>query len=1853
MLAAAALVGSPPGAGAFTLSVVDEAGAPVSGFHWLVEEDNTNQPTPGVSSRTSISLAVHKSHAHVAKEGSAAGSTATVAVPATKRYFVSVLPDAGHSLSGAPVALGQGTVQVVVNTHPIPTAQITVLAFVDQKPINDGFDPGEDGLGGADVEISDFGGPVSQDAFGNPLGTTYLPDGTPDVMGTGEIKTLTQAQFDGGPATNPHNLQVGEAVIKNLAPGKYAVTVKPPHIDDAGGEMDWIQTTTIEGTPVIDAFVKANEPNTFVEGFGTGVQHVLFGFVKIAPTTASAFKGQSFTVPPWNNPLTPPTGTGSIAGTLRWNHFAKPPANQGFHPGEPVPEAWVGLVDPLTQAGLYAAPCAADGSFLIAGVPAGTYTLVWWDKPLDALFGFSSVTVADGAVSALGDLLVFRWFGSLEGTVFHDLDHDGFRDPLEVGIPDQNLNLRFRDGSVYQTQPTDGAGEYAFTEVFPFFKWLIAEVDFTRFQATGMTTAVDNGGAIPAADGWTTPSFDKLNPQPQATVNPNTGNNLSRTETGPVLLQAMLLFLNQTNVIEWGKDEYAAGENGGIAGIVFYDTTRAENDPMYNGGEPWQPGVPDVQVNLYRDNETNATAAPVPDGIIDDVDGNGRVERADVDNAPFGWARGGTRGPEDLDRNRNGVFNYGDAVNIAYTDSWDRNVPTRCIQNLPVIRGQYAGACADNYNTWNQVRPGVFDGGYAFTSYVPLGLSRSRQAAWLAPGTYLVEAAPPPGYQVVKEEDKNVDFGDEYIPSLMLLPPACVGEPHTVPAELTLFPGVPAAFAGQSRPLCDRKQVRVADGTNTAADFFLFTRVPKAARAVGFVNNDLSAEFNMASPNFGEKLSPSWIPVSFRDWAGREITRVYTDEFGGYNALLPSTYSANIPAPSGVSPNMLTLVLNDPILPNGKIDPFFNPVYSVTPWTFQYMPGTTTYLDTPLVALAAFAAYGGNLDTEPQTLSPVIKAVNGPEPAGGPLVCSDTTPPASRLVTITSVGKLEIINPNYSPNVAGGRYRIVRDYGFGLTRGKVTLDGVELVVTSWTDAQIVAQVGGAATGRLMVTRANGATTEVGVTLRVENCAATQVVRVPQDFPTIQGAIDDPGTLAGALVLVGPGSYNENVIIEKPVRLQGAGAGSTFIDGNPNPLDRLQLWRTRVAAIGAGGIAAQIGNPFTENEAPTLLLLGETDLGGGSILNPGNPFTAGPAAVDGFTVSGSKAGGGIFAMSGTAGLVVSNNVVTGNQGIYGGGIVVGVPDVAVDLQNDGVVIRHNKVHRNGGVQGAGGIALNEGTEGYLVEENLIVGNITHFSGGGLGHRGFSAGSNVIRRNRILYNEEFNGMLLGAAGGGGGIFVGDSIAGATSGSGTVRIDGNLIQGNLAGSGRGGGIQAQFVNGADALAAPGNPLAWSTLTITNNMIANNVAALGAGGIWLQDALRATIANNTIANNDSVSTAALAFEAGQPNSTPLPAGVVSSATSAPLLAGGVAEPYSNPVLVDNVIWHNRSFFNDAALNAGAGGLAPNPAMPYWDLQVLGTAAPAFLNPDDCILSSLSDAFGANYDDGSNSNADPALAREIVNELATATVTDEGGNAISVRYRPLLPTVADYHVRDYSSAIDAGSDTGVSPDFDGEARPAGAAFDIGADEYVAPVFTKTTVLSPNGGELVPSGSTFPISWGAPATAHHYRVEVTTNGGVTWTVLATNLTQTHYDWAVPKPAANLTKCRVRVIAYGATNVNLGGDLSDGLFTIEVVRLLTPNGLELLAGGSVFPVTWKTNGTAAPVTKAKIEWSPDNTRHWYPVATIGNLGAYDWTLPKVARLMISVRVRVTLLAGTRVVGRDISDRVLTIRPSLVP
>jgi hypothetical protein len=1685
---------------ALTINVVGPANEAVTDYRWLVEEDATKASVPNVPADASnLALAFHTSYMPVVAAGDSidpAKSPANLALDASKRYYVSVLPRSGYMMGGAMVAPGQTAVTVVVNPSPVPTAQISIFIFEDNQPISGTPNlPQELGLANFSITLKEAGGTfgqsggqVTKDAFNNPIGTTYQqnadgsfvynPDGSPAVatLGSGFIKS--------GPD--------GVAHIKYLFPAKYTIEAIPPN---AG----WHQTSTIEGTKGIDAWVKANEPAFFQE-FGPAGHHVDIGFVRdIKDTTVLK-------------------GTATVSGRIVNQHMSRPP-NFTFYNGGPVPSCWIGLneIAVVGGRGLYTAPCKADSTFSIPNVPAGTFQLVIWDEFLDRIIATTNVTVpAGGSNVNLLDVPVFDWFGNYQAAAFFDTNMNGFRDAGEMGMPDQAMNLRFRDGSIYQTIATDVNGVAKFNEVFPFFNWLIAEVDFMRYKATGATVVVDNGGVVPPHNGWIMPSWDQLNPQPQFDTDPVTGaatttplvgpagNNLSRTETGPVLLEGIQTFLGQTNVIEWGKANYAAGENGGISGIVHYGITRAENDPRYAAAENWEPGVPRVQINLYRDCDN--------DGKIDQPDPAGAgctagglssagyvAALADVDNYPFGWSDGSAAmGAEDSKRNAAVGYSKGDAVDVAWTDSWDDSLPTGC-QGPAFASNGVSTDCYDGLRNFNQVRPAVFDGGYAFGG----GAGKPE----LPPGTYIVEGIAPPGYLHQGNGDQNVAFGDAPAPTPLALPPECVGDPLPIPQYLNLFsdvmepnPSYDPANPGKTWNQCDRKKVTLSQGMNTPSDFYLFTEVPVAGHIVGFILDDTANEFDPNSPTFGEKHAPSWLPVSIRDWTGREINRVYSDQWGAYNALVPSTFTINPPFPSGVGPNMVTTCMNDPgpikdtragspTFGQMIIDPNFSRQYSQFCYTFQYLPGKTTYLDTPVIPIAAYA--GPNqfpLDCEFDSGVPVIYSVEGKTRGGmsfnGPYV----QPPSTDAniwprLTIVSAGMVEEPNPAYDGTPATTA-KIFRDHGFGATQGngRVTLNGTTLPIVSWNDGIIIASVPNtASTGQLQVTRGNGKSTVTGLTVTVGGYGTgsnlTSKIRVVTPGTKIQAAIDAANR--GDMIMVPPGTYDELVIMNKGVRLQGWGAASTHINAAKVPAEKLTTWRGKISQLLAAGafdlLPGQTATFNTANNEPALF---NTEEGPGIIVLAKASGTQAfvntrNARIDGFTISGSDNAGGIFVNGYANYLEISNNKIMSNYGSYSGGIRLGHPnlvDPTVTAANDGwfggytnaknnnVRIHHNHITQNGSNQGAGaGISLCNGSHNYKVTNNYVCGNFSTGSGGGIGHLGFSNGG-TIANNTVIFNETFN-QLSNVSGGG--IFIGGqaSLAPATTlrpspGTGNVTVSSNLIQGNQAGAGDGGGIRAQFVNGLDVRRAPGNPAGWYQLTLSNNKVVNNMAGVAGAGISLQDTVKATIDNNTVANNDSTGTGGAAFAPGSPNqSTPQPAGIVSRAHSTLLYntigaSSGYKSRYSNPVLTDSIVWHNRSFYwtIDNTTVPATFGLVPNlgagQTAVYSDLAVLGTAAqgtwPGYTNGDKLnpLRSILTDTTG--YDASNSSTAPSFVAQyfngargqtiqqpELTTSIATAGAFDEGGNWITVRFGPLTlyqicltpgtcPLYGDYRVQPY-----------------------------------------------------------------------------------------------------------------------------------------------------------------------------------------------------------------------------------------------
>lgn len=1586
-------------ASALTINVMTPDRQPITtGFRYTIEEDRTHDVIPGctgitplppgcpaTTSADTLSLRFHRSYMPVVATGeSAAAASPDIALDGNRRYFVSVLPLADASgaglfaMGGAPVRPGQTRVDVIVDALPLRTAQISIFIFNDDNPINNAADapPAQErGLCGFEVHLYDAGGTygasggrIYADTFGNPLGTTYDADGGVVTMGTAILKTDVN----------------GVLRIRNLAPAKYTVFALPPlfrpseaecpgvYQDENGTDPtrirwgQWSQTATIEGTWGIDAWVKAGEPAFFKE-FGPPGHHVSMGFVRRF------------------NALSASTGPGRVSGRIVNTHMSRPP-NFAFYNGEVVEQCWVGLNEVAAGVGggqgVYAGPCNADGTFSIDGLKAGTrYQLAVWDTALDQVFAlYDFVTPVGGGDVALNDVPVFRWFGKWEGKICYDRNGDGFCDPDEPGIPGQAVNLRFRDGSIYQAGATDDMGNYELTEIFPFFNWLVTEVDFARFKATGATVVVDGGGPVPADQGWTMPSRNKLNPQPQ----PDNGGAPYRTEVGPVLLQGMQSFLGTTNLIEWGKAPYRGVDNGGISGIVYYASTRAEGDPRFTAGENNEPGVPGVTVRLYR-------ADPADRRRVLDVNGDGSITAAD-------------------------------AVAEVTTDSWDDAPPADCAGDNQMPGLVDANACFDGLRNYNQVRPALFDGGYAFTDYEPNGIGTGG-ATQLVPGNYIVEVVPPAGYEVQKEEDKNVDFGEYYAVATQALPPECVGaRPYPVPAELTLFPGVPippeyrdnppvgtaqtpapaypADYTGRRRPLCDRVAVTLTAQQNAPANFYLFTKAPVAGHIVGMILDDLANEFSPFAPAFGEKYGPPFMPVSLRDQSGREFSRVYSDRYGTYNALVPSTFSYNIPIPSGVSPNMVQACLNSPYMPDPanpgqlKLDPHFNKSYTQFCYTFQYLPGKTTYLDTPVLPIAAFAGpQQFPLDCEAPSATPEIRTISNT--AGtGPWVSGGNQP-----IVITSLGQTEVLNPLYNQDDPGAvnprtdrvePKLITRDYGFGTQAGQVLFvrrpgTAIEDVVTvnvpqaNWTDSQITVTVPpglGVNSATVLVRRAgaNGRTSPRGVTLHIGGSAPI-VVRAGQK---IQDAIDNAP--AGALITVEPGMYEEAVILNRRLRLQGFGAGGTLINAVKQPTERQQQWRDKVCsilfadatgaqyllpgqALPANATACRTGD--TVDNAP--LLFGTDEGAGVFVMIRSGDSIVPELQIDGFTITGADQGGGIMVNGHASRIEIANNRITGNQGIEGGGIRIGHANLVEEFANNqlryvgsrtpNLTIHHNEIVQNGNtagdfVGGGGGISLFTGADGYRVTHNFICGNYSTGDGGGIAHIGLSAttgaagllglGVPTIERNEILFNQSFN---QGTNPNGGGLAITglQSLVtndGRSAGTGHVLINANTFQGNLAGAGDGGAISLAGVNGSDALnsAQPFSTNPPYRIDIVNNVIDNNVAGVAGGGIALQDAVNVRIVNNTITRNDSVATGSRAFGASVTQSDPQPGAGIAARTHSPALAGliGANNPivnglpqrfFSNPVLQNSIVRENRQFYWQINPNADQTNCALNTA--------------------------------------------------------------------------------------------------------------------------------------------------------------------------------------------------------------------------------------------------------------------------------------------------------------------------------------
>ena len=302
-----------------------------------------------------------------------------------------------------------------------------------------------------------------------------------------------------------------------------------------------------------------------------------------------------------------------------------------------------------------------------------------------------------------------------------------------------------------------------------------------------------------------------------------------------------------------------------------------------------------------------------------------------------------------------------------------------------------------------------------------------------------------------------------------------------------------------------------------------------------------------------------------------------------------------------------------------------------------------------------------------------------------------------------------------------------------------------------------------------------------------------VVRVGGNgtYSSIQEAIDSASN--GSIIQISQGTYLENIIItaKKTLTLQGGWNKGFTSRSDDNSL----------TVIDGGGDGSVINIHAGFGETVTL-------------------------SIEGFTIRNGEAykSGGIFIESdGFIDATLKNNAILGNKAQGGGGITIQSNDGSIN-----VTLTENTISGNIVDEAGGGIFVNSGgTAEVTLIGNVIADNIVTnpfekppSDGGGIAAYASGPGKTTLKLTNNLITENEAAV-------GGGIWA--YAYGPDDAVVTIVLNNNIIAGNKAVYGAG----IMFASGqTDTITKPGGSV---ICTSTNNIITENVANVGDGGVHL----------------------------------------------------------------------------------------------------------------------------------------------------------------------------------------------------------------------------------------------------------------------------------------------------------------------------------------------------------------------------------------------------------------------------------
>jgi hypothetical protein len=283
------------------------------------------------------------------------------------------------------------------------------------------------------------------------------------------------------------------------------------------------------------------------------------------------------------------------------------------------------------------------------------------------------------------------------------------------------------------------------------------------------------------------------------------------------------------------------------------------------------------------------------------------------------------------------------------------------------------------------------------------------------------------------------------------------------------------------------------------------------------------------------------------------------------------------------------------------------------------------------------------------------------------------------------------------------------------------------------------------------------------------------------------------------------------------------------------------------------------------------------------------------------------------------------------------------------------------------------------------------------------------------------------------------------------------GNLVQNTFAANstpqGGGGGVALHASGGVP-------------VNVAENVFDSNSANEG-GGLWVDNS-SARINKNTFIGNTALIGGGLALYLGGPTNPDGSVGTVSLLNENIIVSntaergGGLAitdDGSGSATLTNTVIAGNQASIEGAGvfitsapsvrllqttLAHNVGGDGSGVTLGWYDWQGTGASTVAMTNT---ILANQSVGLSVNGGNTVTVNgvlwyADPITVSQSVTATVGVWNQHKGDPAF------LDPANGDYHIGATSAARDAGVDSGVTRDIDGQTRPMGLAWDLGADEF-------------------------------------------------------------------------------------------------------------------------------------------------------------------------------------------------------------